>query len=181
MPEKDRGRKISCLSPTSVIQVFFLIKVCLPAGLRTQTDTLHRQRGFSTYAELSSHSVSVWTAGSLCLSPCTLPSCLESDRLCFQPMFERRPINAGQRERAEVRGGEGATQLVIDREFRVWKAGGDGLVKSREKRTVRRTNDECSSCALLSTTLICVNFHCYSCYSCLCLAVRVHSCWIINP
>lgn len=140
-----RREKAACLLPLSCKSV--LIKV---PRTHARTHTCCTERFIQTPG-LSSHSVSVWTAVFLCLSVSaailllppffyhSAPShCAWRVTACvFQPMFEHRAINAGQREWVGVKGWGRATQLVIDREFKVWKTGGDSLVRG-EHRDVRR-------------------------------------------
>lgn len=116
--QRERKKLSVCLLPLSSKSV--LIKLYRP---RTH---MHTERGLSKYSGLSSHSVSVWTAASLCLSVSAailLPSSFSprapshrSRRVTgcvFQPMFEHQAINAGQRERAGARGGEGQHNWLL--------------------------------------------------------------------
>lgn len=111
-PRERQGerKKLSvCLLPLSSKSV--LIKLCLSAGPRTHTHTHCTEREVYPHTQgCTSHSVSVSTTVSLCLSVSAaippLPSSVSlhapSHRgvtgCVFQPMFEHGAINAGQRE-----------------------------------------------------------------------------------
>lgn len=148
--------------------------LCRPqsAHARTHTDTAQRGRFIQIRSALLPFclrlnrrlsfvclSATILFLPFLLLSPCPLSLRLKSDRLCFQPMFEHRAINAGQREKSGGVGRGGATQLVIDREYKVWGTGGDSLAGREEPREGERHASECDSCSWLSITFWCVNFH----------------------
>lgn len=139
-----------CLLPLLSKSVLILIKLCTPAGVRKHTHThiLHR---VGTCRPL--------LPSSLC------SSCLKTDRLCFQPMFEHGPINAGQREKERgwgAEGAEGGNTIGYWQRFQSLKEWRRQLSEGREERRITRGAD-CSSRALLSIGLRCVN-----CPSCLC-------------
>lgn len=181
-----------CLLPLSSKSV--LIKLCRPQNTHTHTTEKgrERERGLSKYAGLFlpfclhlKHHLSLFVC--LCLRA---PShrAWRVTGCVFQPLFEHRAINAGQRERAGVRGGEGPTQLVIDSEFKVWETGGDGLVRrgaggceEREKtREERRGSGDVIHVGGLGDTFRRVNFH-YShwfLFTCMCTCLRCRTCRI---
>lgn len=129
LSQRETGgeKEAVCLCPTSVIQKSVLIKLYQSAGPKNTYTHYTESKVYPNTQGCSSHSVSIWTTVSLSICLCCIPllpasfspSVPPSHRVwrvtgcVFQPVLEHRAINAGQRERAGVRGGEGRHNWLL--------------------------------------------------------------------
>lgn len=153
--DRDRGRERSCLSVCSLplSSKSVLIKLCLSAGPRTHTRCTERE----VYPNMLVLFLPFCRRLNHCLSllPFFLSLRAPSHHITpeeWQAVFFSRCLNTERSmpDKGKERGWGvegGATQLVIDSEFKVWKTGGDSLVRGDHelRRENRQGGEDCES------------------------------------